>query len=205
MDSITDTAYSIVMDNTVGSLTQTQKSIIIGSILGDGYLRVIKNRSNAFLEVNHSIKQKEYVDWKYDKLKSIVKSPPKIRRCNGNRVAYRFYTKQHPELTELFQCFYKNNVKKIPENFHINPMILAVWYMDDGSKCRPSDVYLNTQQFNNESQRKIIFSLNELGLSAGLNKDKSYYRIRFIRSSLPKLKNLIEKYIIPSMRYKIEL
>ena len=59
------------MGNTVGSLTQFQKSIIIGSILGDGYLRIISGRNNAFLEINHSIKQKEYVDWKYLNLKNI--------------------------------------------------------------------------------------------------------------------------------------
>ena len=29
----------ISMDNTVGSLTQFQKSVIKGTILGDGYLR----------------------------------------------------------------------------------------------------------------------------------------------------------------------
>ena len=193
------------MDNTVGSLTQTQRSIIIGSILGDGYLRVIKGRRDAFLEINHSIKQKEYVDWKYDQLKSIVKSRPKSRKGVANRIAYRFYTKQHPELTELMHSFYRNRVKTIPDNLQLDPLILAVWFMDDGSKCRPSDIYLNTQQFNNESQRKIIFSLNELGLKASLNKDKSYNRIRFIKSSLPRLKDLIEKYIIPEMRYKIEL
>ena len=193
------------MDNTVGSLTQTQRSIIIGSILGDGYLRVIKGRKNAFLEINHSIKQKEYVDWKYDQLRSIVKSRPKSRKGEENRIAYRFYTRQHPELTELFQRFYRNKTKIIPDNLQLNPIILAVWFMDDGSKCRPSDVYLNTQQFNNESQRKIISFLNELGLAASLNKDKSYYRIRFIKSSLPKLKDLIGKFIIPEMRYKIEL
>ena len=193
------------MDNAAGSLTQTQKSIIVGSILGDGYLRVIKGRRNAFLEINHSIKQKKYVDWKYDQLKSIVKSPPKSRKGNGGRVAYRFYTEQRPELTELFKNFYQNGKKIIPGNLRLNSMILAIWFMDDGSKCRSSDIYLNTQQFDNGSQRKMISSLKKIGLSAGLNKDKSYYRIRFIKSSLPKLRNLIEKYIIPSMRYKIEL
>ena len=43
------------MVNTVGSLTQEQKSIIIGSILGDRYLRIVSGRKNAFLEINHSI------------------------------------------------------------------------------------------------------------------------------------------------------
>ena len=52
------------MDNTVGSLTQEQKSIIIGSLLGDEYLRIIAGRKDAFLEINHSISEKDYVDWK---------------------------------------------------------------------------------------------------------------------------------------------
>ena len=52
------------MDNTVGSLTQLQKSVIAGSLLGDGYVRIVPGRKNAFLEINHSWKAKEYVDWK---------------------------------------------------------------------------------------------------------------------------------------------
>ena len=193
------------MDNTVGSLTQEQKSIIIGCILGDGYLRIIKGRKDAFLEINHSIKQRQYVEWKYQKLKNLVGGLPKSRRGKEKRIAYRFYTKQHPELTRLFHEFYHNGKKIFPEKLILNPVILAVWYMDDGSKCRDSDVYLNTQQFDNESQERIINALCKFKLSARLNKDKFYFRVRFLKSSLPKLKNLIKRYIIPSMRYKIEL
>ncbi len=68
------------MDNTVGSLTEFERSIIIGSILGDGYLRIIPGRKNAFLEINHSIKAKEYVDYKYNSLKRLCESAPKERR-----------------------------------------------------------------------------------------------------------------------------
>jgi len=38
------------MDNTAGSLTQLQKSFIIGTLLGDGYLRQIKGRKMHFLK-----------------------------------------------------------------------------------------------------------------------------------------------------------
>ncbi len=86
------------MDNTVGSLTQLQKSVVIGTVLGDGYLRKIKGRKNAFLEINHSLKQKDYVDWKYSILHNLSGGKPKERKCNEGRVAYRFYTKQLPEV-----------------------------------------------------------------------------------------------------------
>jgi len=46
-----------VMDNTVGSLTQEQKSIIIGSILGDGYLRYIELWPHRDLFLFHTEKE----------------------------------------------------------------------------------------------------------------------------------------------------
>jgi len=189
----------------VGSLTQLQKSIIIGTILGDGYLRIISGRSNAFLEINHSFSQKQYVDWKFEKLQNICISRPKIRKGNGNRIAYRFYTRQYPELTELYNNFYKNGYKIIPDNLKLDAVALSVWFMDDGSKCGNSNFYLNTQQFDKNYQIKLINCLKEMGLKANLNKDKNYYRIRFFTSSINKLRELLKKNIIPLMYYKIGL
>jgi len=125
--------YNGPMDNIVGSLTQLQKSLIVGSILGDGYVRII------------------------------------------------------------------------PTHLVLDTMILAVWFMDDGSRCRGSDVYLNTQQFSYADQQKLIENLQQLGIEARMNKDKGYQRLRILRSSLPKFRNLIKDRIISSMQYKIEL
>ena len=71
----------------MGSLTQFQRSFVIGTLLGDGYLRIVPGRNNAFLEVNHSIKVKEYVDWKYETLQSIAGSKPKSEK--RERKSYR--------------------------------------------------------------------------------------------------------------------
>lgn len=192
------------MDNTAGSLTQLQKSLIIGSLLGDGYIRKLKGRKNAFLEINHSLKQKEYVDWKYAVLENLTVGRPKERLGNGERIAYRFYTKQHEELTKLMNMFYVGSKKIIPD-IKLDPVVLAVWFMDDGSRCRENDVYLNTQQFSSNDQNRLLQLLQTLGLEASLNKDKEYYRIRFLKSSIPRLYELIGEHIIPSMKYKIGL
>ena len=188
----------------MGSLTQFQKSLIIGTILGDGYLRIIPGRQNAFLEVNHSFSQKEYVDWKFKKLQNLCISPPKIRKGNKDRIAYRFYTKQYPELTEFYNYFYKNGKKIIPNDLNLDAIALSVWFMDDGSKCSDSDFYLNTQQFSREDQLKLLDYLEKFGLKASLNKDKNYHRIRFLSSSINTLKGLLKENIIPSMYYKID-
>lgn len=191
------------MDNTVGSLTQLQKSLVIGTILGDGYLRIVPGRKDAFLEVNHSFRAKEYVDWKFQALKSICRSAPKMRRGNGNRVAYRFYTRQHPDLSELHRMFYLGKEKIIPEGLQITSLILSVWFMDDGGRSGKSNLYLNTQRFSVEDQKRLIEKLETLGLQARLNKDKQYYRIRFLSRSIPRLKELIRDRVIPSMQYKL--
>ena len=191
------------MDNTVGSLTQQQKSVIIGCVLGDGYLRIIPGRKDAFLEVNHSIKAKEYVDWKYSILKSICISAPKRRKIDEKRIGYRFFTRQHPEITKLYEKFYSQGRKVIPAGFKLNPLSLAVWFMDDGSKNKKGDVYLNCQQFDFQSQRRLLHSLRTIGVRARMNKDKKYYRIRIRRESISRFVELIKPYIIPSMEYKI--
>ena len=192
-----------MMDNTVGSLTQEQKSIIVGSLLGDGYLRIVPNRKNAFIEINHSISEKDYVDWKYLKLKDLVKSPPKQRKGKGRRIAYRFFTRQHPELTELYQKFYKDGKKIIP-NLKLDPLMIAVWFMDDGSKSYKT-YYLNTQRFDYQSQKILIQMLKEqCGINSSLNRDKEYFRIRVKQKSAEIFKKLIIDYIIPAMKYKLE-
>ncbi len=191
------------MDNTVGSLTKLQRSVIIGTLLGDGYVRIVPRRVHAFLEINHSITQKEYVDWKYEMLKSVCKSGPIQRKGNGTRIAYRFTTRQSKELTSLYQAFYQNGKKIIPEILEIDPISLAVWFMDDGSRCRERDVYLNTQQFDVEDQKKLISFLQKWGIESTLNKDKIYWRIRIKKSSIHTFFKIISPHVIPSMNYKI--
>ena len=155
------------------------------------------------MEVNHSANQKDYVDWKYKILKTITKSAPKLRNGNGNRVAYRFYTKCLPEITDLFRTFYKNGKKFIPDKFNINELSLAVWFMDDGSKSRNA-LYLNTQQFTHLDQVKLQKLLKEkFGVGSNLNRDKTYERIRIITSDARKFCDLIRPYIPKSMEYKL--
>ncbi len=191
------------MGNIVGSLTLIQKSIIIGSILGDGSLRKTQNRRNALLEINHSFSSKKYVDWKYEHLKNLVITPPKKRKNNGKRIAYRFTTRSLPEITQFYDKFYQSNKKVIFENITLDPLVMAVWFMDDGNKTYNA-LYLNTQQFDLDSQRKLMNQLfNQWGIESTLNKDKIYFRIRIRTSSTPKFKKIIQSFVLPMFYYKL--
>ena len=186
--------------NTVGSLMERQKAIVIGSLLGDGSMRC---RANALLEINHSIKQKAYVDWKYENLRNLVSSPPKARRGKGVRIAYRFTTRSLPVLTRFYREFYKDGKKILPDNLKLDPLSLAVWFMDDGSKSYRA-VYFNTQQFDTDSLQRLI-KLLKIGfdINARLNKDKKYYRLRIAVESVAKLRKIIEPHLLPSFKYKM--
>lgn len=99
-------------------------------------------KTNALLEVNHSVRQRAYVDWKYRNLATLVSMPPKERPSNGGRVAYRFVTRALPVLTPFYRLFYGSGAKSIPDGLELSPLTLAVWLMDDGSRSRRA-VYLN--------------------------------------------------------------
>lgn len=189
----------------MGSLSLTQYSVILGSIFGDGSLRLAPGRRNALLEVNHSFAYRSYVDWKYNQLREYVLTPPKRRKNNGNRVAYRFTTRSIPAITNFYEKFYCTGKKIIPspEGFKVNALVLAVWFMDDGSKSR-SALYLNTQQFNLLSQNRLLNILRgQWRINATLNKDKSYYRIRIRTSSTDIFKKIVRPYILPVFWYKL--
>lgn len=186
-------------DNTVGSLSEAQRSVIIGSLLGDGAMRC---KRNALIEFNHSIAQKDYVDWKFQHLSDLVATPPRQRQGNGGRIAYRFVSLSLPELTPFYRAFYPDGRKSVPE-LTLSPLALAVWFMDDGCKSRRS-VYLNTQQFDVVSQQRLTAMLKEQwDLDSTLNRDKSYYRIRIAVGSVPRLRAIIGAHLLEQMAYKL--
>jgi hypothetical protein len=187
------------MGNTVGSLTEVQHSVIVGTLLGDGAMRC---KTNALLEVNHSAAQAGYVEWKYRHLAELVATPPKLRSGNGNRTACRFVTRSLPILTPYYRLFYDQGKKQVPE-VDLSPLAMAVWFMDDGCKSRNA-VYLNTQQFDWQSQHVLLRLLREQwGIAASLNRDKTYHRIRVSVAGTVRLAALISPYLLPELRYKL--
>ena len=176
-----------------------QWDLIIGSLLGDGYL-VHTTRGYAF-RVNHGIKQKDYVDWKYVQLRDFVNTFPRFaERC------YYFRTITHDAFQLLRMQFYPDGIKKVPRELiasELNPFILAVWIMDDGSKDN-NQLRINTQSFTEEENQFLADVLRaKLGIHTTINRDKKQFRLRSAESSMARLKEMVGSYMIPSMLYKL--
>jgi hypothetical protein len=193
------------------SLTREQNSILFGIILGDGYLQRT-GKMNARLRLEHGYKQKEYLLWKINKLKTIFQGKPKyLERIHPlTKKTYKYWRHQSqstPYLGKLRKIFYSDGKKRIPDNFekYINPLMLAVWYMDDGyyyqrDKC--SYLYLGNISIK---EANVVSStiLKKFSIQTKVKQKKKGFAIYFPHSQVEKLKLLIKDYIINQFNYKL--
>ena len=205
------------MNDTVGRLRSLfpshQLDVIVGSLLGDARLECrsigVRSPITARFRVHHGFKQKEYVFWKHEVLKDLVaKGPREISWINPKRglheVSWYFHTKSLEELGILHSFFYRNKRKVLPEHISelLNPMVLAVWFMDDGSNNK-NGLTINTHGFEKEEQEKILkIFKDEYSINATLVKDRNKWKIA-IGKSMNDFLSIIEPYVIPAMSYKI--
>lgn len=199
-------------------LTKEEKNILVGSLLGDGSLRIMRECRFPAFSVSHGESQKDYVFWKFEKLKKWVRTPPwreeRIYHKDKSRktFSWRFQTLSNKIFLDLYKVFYKNGKKIIPKNIELllkdSPLALSVWLMDDGNKNHQA-VFLNTQSFSFDEQYKLAEALNHVyGFNVTVNKHskskgKQLYRIRINTRSVEKLTYVIKDHLLPNFYYKI--
>ena len=197
------------------NLSLRQKSILIGTILGDGYLQKT-GKENARLRLEHGFRQKEYLLWKITELKNLFQGKPKyLKRVHPiSQRIYQYFRHQSqstPYLGKLRKIFYKDNKKNIPENiekFLYSTLALAVWYMDDGyyyrrDKC--AYLYLGkVSEMDAENAQKALGKKYSLFVKI-LDKKQKGYALYFSRAEAEKLKLIISKHILKEFVYKLPL
>lgn len=202
------------MGNTVGRqfrISDFQKEFLVGCLLGDGRLESRSGGKSARLRIHHGEKQKDLIFWKYEIMRNLVSAAPKKILCGKTlhpfKVYYSWYfhTLTLQELGVMYRDFYQENKKILPENIAnmLTPIGLAIWLMDDGCYDDRA-IILNTQNFSLKEQETLKGVLQrKFGLHAGINKDRSNFRLRIVKEDFPILKRIVSHYVIPSMRYKI--
>ena len=119
-------------------LSDQARAIILGSILGDGSLKIQNKYSNVNLQIRHSEVQKEYLLWKAEMLKEIAgEKAVGIQKADGYSLnqKWKFNSRRTPALTELHHLTYTHNKLDIRRTWlnQMTPLSLAVWWCDDGS------------------------------------------------------------------------
>lgn len=191
-------------------LTNKQRELIVGLILGDGHLETQNTRTYR-LKVEHSIKQKDYVDWLYQNLREWVNQDPKARVKDSfgkSMTSYGFTTYTVGSLRFYAQQFYSRKKKIIPVRIEklLTPQALAIWFMDDGSwkSNRHKTYIIHSLGYGKSELILVIKALNKkFGIKAGVHRQYDKWRIYIYSDSAEKFKQLITPYIIPSMKYKL--
>lgn len=119
----------------------------------------------------------------------------------------RFRTWTYLSWNWIYDIWYINNIKHIPQNIgdYLTPLGLAIWIMDDGGKTS-SGLKLATNGFQYDECLLLIKVLNnnfKLKASVISAVVPNKYCIYIWKESMNNLKEIIKPYIIKEMSYKI--
>ena len=177
-------------------LTPLETEMIIACLLGDGTLS--KSGKNYRLRIEHNSEHKEYVEWKYNLLKRICISEIQYVSAHSS---YRFGTVGHPAITLLRQIWYQP-IKQVISELELTPLMIAVWFMDDGTKHRDT-IDFSVHNFSPVSIDMLRKQLLRFRIDTTVNSDSKGSRLYVLKKSYPNFKTLVSPYIIKCMAYKL--
>lgn len=199
-------------------VNKESRNLLIALLLGDGTI----SNNNVF-KLSHGYKQKEYLEWKIQKLKDHglkcngLKDYTSSSGYNKGSVVYYTQLKINPFIKLLRRIVYKpkkNYCKRQLLN-RLNPLGLAIWYMDDGhinirktgDKIHGFYIKIATciSKENNQiliDYFKEVWNVNFYTFSEG----KGTYSLCCGTKEGLKFINIIKPYVesCPSMTYKIQ-
>jgi len=188
--------------------TLQQRSVLIGSYLGDGHISKTKNYFR--LGVIHGEKQRDYLNWKRQIFDSSIKEEYIEKNGFSKKKAYRFVTRTFWDDKLLFDFGKKKTLhSSIIEQ--IDDLALAVWFMDDGATRigktkKVSGATLHTESFDLATNKKLVNKLLSMGIACKITefvrKRKTYFQITISVEGYQNLAEKIYKYIHPCMSYK---
>jgi len=190
-------------------LTPEQHQLLIGSLLGDGHMAATSATSARFNE-SHCADQEEYLLWKSSVLGVYVSSTTATRKANktsgGTYHGKLFTTHSCTQLRPYYDLFYPapERVRVFPWSLpkEMTPLVLAVWYMDDGNlanRYHPRIAF----GLSDLSLDRAMRALRKLGLKATLTGDTSQDMAIHFPGQSDKFFDLIRPHVPPCMARKL--
>lgn len=124
--------------HTMVSLSDRTYALIVGSLLGDGSLKLHPHYVNARFSFRHSAKQQHYFEWKVSQFAEISAGQSVfLQQPDGfsQNLKLRYQSKALPALTDLYQLTHDNKRFRIQRRWlnRMSSLSLAIWWLDDGS------------------------------------------------------------------------
>lgn len=184
-------------------MSDNQKSIVLGSLLGDGCLKLAPHSKNARLVTGHSITQLNYLSWKNDVLRPFSRGVKLDQKAKEKVIAgrtcyskdfYRFHTIAHQDITNFYKRYVKNHKKHIVEDIidELDLIALSIWFADDGSVYRDKRnnnviCSIATNSFSYKEQLILVEALRRffkgtISISTQGNKGRDDLYLRLFRN-----------------------
>lgn len=189
-------------------MTDRQRSIILGSLLGDASLR--KTNINPIFTCEHGIKQLEYCKWKAKELESLGAKFSISKRKTIDKRTGLYYESAvcrlpaNPVLLPIYNNLYKNGKKTITSEYleSFNELSLAVMFMDDGS-FKGSSINIATNCFEEDELLLLSgFFKDRFNLTFHINSNHSIY---LLKRDFEHFKKLVLPYMRQELLYKLSL
>jgi len=197
------------------------KGFLTGLIIGDGHIdKGITKRALRIKSINY-----EFIQMIYEQLSKCTQFKLGIREIdaytsNGvnHKMNWELVVFAHPYFAKKYHHFYDDNAHRIVSKLALNwitPYGLANWYMSDGYIClvgkEKGRIYnrrmeISTDRYSYKTVEKLCKMLfDRFGVVASIIKRGKRYRIRIKTESYATFINLIEPYMVDSMKYKLYL
>lgn len=207
-------------------MNKEKRGILIGLILGDGYLSKPDKWNSVSIEIEHTESQKSYIEYKYDLTMKIlggkkVKLHKRIRnRKSSNLISYRF-RKGHKYLRLLRNKIYPKGKKVLSKEVlnYLTDFGVALWVMDDGtcSLKKNKEGKIKSCQFKlclclpNIKECEDVCSFFKERYDSNFKivkhmkskEGQQLYSILANTTEYRKVANKIKKYFIEDMKYKV--
>lgn len=199
-------------------LSKEQIGICIGTLLGDSSM-FLKENGKIGLQMCQGEDQKEYLEWKKEKLNQFfISKNPSMYQSYGyenSKPSYNYRSIVHQDFTDIYGLMYRNisgkRKKYVTRKIlnKLNDIGLLIWFMDDGCITKDREARIATNCFS-ESEHKTIkkwfFQKYKIDTTISFNSHNKSYFLRFRVSETNKLFKIFEQFMedIPEcMKYKL--
>lgn len=162
-------------------LSPEAKEFLAGELLGDGCLYT---RSRPGVRYKHTSKYQQYIQWLERTLVGFgIETGRTHSRSFGGREAYFYESLSYRgDLAAMYERWYPERKKRIPEDLVLTPLVCRQWYIGDGGLLPAwgKDQYARfaTCCFTVDEVVFLADKLKDLGFDARIQRDRSYLLIR---------------------------
>jgi hypothetical protein len=157
-------------------ITEKQKQIIYGTILGGSSIIMPKKGKNCYLAMRD--KNEQWLKYKINLLQNLFKNNENIIKKDKN--TYRCYSIAYPIFSHIHNVFYKEKNKIISRNTLdlLTDQAWMIWFTDAGRQTKRK-CYLRTHKFGEQGTLTIAEYFNSLECECEVHTSRGRFEVVF--------------------------